>query len=1130
MFTPYNSAHQSVAKLASLDLSGRLLSRASYGACPLLSPSARPAFTGLLPLQRSRSLRPTKAHPSRAPFSSQGPLSLIDRSSFNKSYLVPTSRRDRRRTGDYILYNPQTSRLFPPRLIAELPGVGHKPMRCYYQVITTPTADTPGTIIAIHFDDKRYLFGQIAEGTQRASTERGFRFTNLSDIFITGRTEWATNGGLIGTVLSQAEMRRAETSPPVPHKKGEKSPEKPFLGIHGGRNLTHTIATARRFVFRKGMPMDIREYDSESLSRIERPVTEDPFELPSWTDENIKVWAMPVSPGSAAAPQSPRKRSRDEFQEDKKEEGAVDQWTRDQLMRRGVVSDMFHSSWRADALIAKPLADVAMPAKVFIRNPVTKDIEVYKGPVPGGKQPVPDIEVLVRRPWPGAEIESLPPTTRCDEALSYIVRTHDLRGRFDPKKAAELNVPKGPCYGQLANGKEVQSTDGRTITPDMVLGPTRIGKAMAIIDLPTPAYVDSLINRPEWKSCAPTTELKVFFWLLGPGVGDHPRLREFISRYPQCEHIVSSTDNCPNYLALGRVAETSIRLARLKGDNYSIPVHDNVTLPQPGTGSAKSSSDSLFVPAEPGLKINIEPEFGLNRSEIPPPLNATQIVHRIPRAVEQRMMTTHYRTQKGPFQQKLAELQRNLPGADAEVVALGTGSSNPSRYRNVSATLVHAPGYGYYLLDCGEATLGQLKRVFDHEELAHILRNLRMIWISHLHADHHLGTVSVIKAWYKENYGTEMPTSTSIEPDMSNILQEKRLFVVSDEMMILWLEEYSAVENFGFGKVVALSASPYEDHDGKLRTAFTYRHTRDDGTYPDRGTSTGKPATTTLRFDQPSSLTSLLESATGLSDLLTAPVHHCRGALAGSFVFPNGFKFSYSGDCRPSQRFAEIGHRSSILIHEATFQDEMHGSAIAKKHSTTAEALEVGRRMEARTILLTHFSQRYQKAALVDTRFGTTKNEMGMLSHAEQLDYEDVDDIPRLQDSSVSSDEIVVSNPDHLYKLPTPVAAAFDYMRIRVGDIPLAQAFEPVLNKLFATLEKEAAREAEKAREEAERAKAGTGKKAKKRAAEEAAKTEEKAAAISSAEKEKNEKSPFSASESESGWETSEPEEMGRGL
>lgn len=1007
-------------------------------------------------------------------------------------------------------------------------------MKCYYQVITTPTADTPGTIIAIHFDDKRYLFGQVAEGTQRASMERGFRFSNLSDIFITGRTEWATNGGLIGTILTQAEMRtRSESDPStLAASKGSSQPaEKLFLGIHGGRNLTHTMATARRFVFRKGLPMDIREYDSDTLSRIERPPSEDPFEFPTWADENLKVWAMPVSPASRAAPQSPKKRSLDEFQEEAKEKHHVDQFTRDQLLRKAVVSDMFHSSWRADALVEKRLAEVKMPAKVFVRNRETKDIEVYKGPMPGGKKPVPDITVLVRRPWPGAEIESLPHTTRCDEALSYIARTHDLRGKFDPNKAAELKVPSGPSRGALARGEEVLSGDGKTITPDMVLGPTRHGKAVAIIDLPTSEYVDNLVNRPEWKSPAATMELKTFFWILGPGVGEHPGLREFIARYPQCEHIVSGTDYCPNYLALAKVAETSIRLARLKGDSYSIPIHDNVTLPQPGSNSVKTISDPPFVPAEPGFVVDVEPSFGVRRSEVRPRLNAAEIVHRIPRSVEKRMTTTRYRVQKAPFQERLAEIRKDLPGADAEVIALGTGSSSPSRYRNVSATLVHAPGYGYYLLDCGEATLGQLKRIFEPEQLAHVLRNLRMIWISHLHADHHLGTVSVIKAWYKENYGTEMSPSNSIESDMSQILQDKRLFVVSDEMMILWLEEYSAVESFGFDKVMPLSASPVEGDDGNLRTEFTYRHTREDGTYPGHETPGSKPDTTTFRFDESSPLTPLLHSATGLCDLLTARVHHCRGALGASFVFPNGFKFSYSGDCRPSNHFAQIGHGSTLLIHEATFQDEMWGSAVAKKHSTTAEALEVGRRMQARTILLTHFSQRYQKAALVDTRFGTSKHGPDITaSHAELCDLpdgEDTDDIPRLQDSSVSSDEIVVTNPNQLYDLPTPVAAAFDYMRIRVGDIAVAQAYEPVLNKLFAILEIQSAKEAFKLKEEAEASKAGTGKKAKKRAEEAAA---AKAKDMAAAEERKNEVSPFSASESESGWETSEPEEEGRGL
>ncbi|RMJ23904.1 hypothetical protein PHISP_05211 [Aspergillus sp. HF37] len=1028
-------------------------------------------------------------------------------------------------------------------------------MKSYYQVVTTPTSDTPGTTILLHFDDKRYLFGHMAEGTQRAATERGVRFSNLSDIFITGRTEWATNGGMIGTIMTQADMRAAVESSPQElknRKDGEPHPpERIPLTIHGGHNLTHTLATGRRFIFRKGMPISLREYGSENLSRLDTVDAEDPFEQPTWSDHNIKVWAMPLSPSSTreCSPQSPRKRSHDEFKEHNAPDSVVDQWTRDNMVRNGVISDMFHSSWRADALVERRLKDVIMPAKIFIRNPETKDIQVYKGPAPGDKVPLPDIKVLVRRPWPGAEIEKLPPTTRCDEAISYIVRNHDLRGRFDPSKAQALKVPKGPAYKYLTNGDSVQSEDGKTITPDMVLGQTRIGKGAAIIDLPTTAYVDNLVNRPEWNSPAVTTALSTFFWILGPGVGEHPKLREFVAKFPQCKHVVSSTDYCPNYLALAKVAESSIRLARLKGDNYSIPVHDNVTLPQAMSGSVVTKdmiNNAPFESADPGLTVDMEPTFGLSRKEVVPRLNAAELIHRIPRAVEQRMTTIRHRVQKPPFQKRLVEIRKGLRGADAEVIVLGTGSSAPSKYRNVSATLVNVPDHGYYLLDCGEATLGQLKRIFDPDQLRHVLQNLRMIWISHLHADHHLGTVSMIKAWYRENYGAESSATDSIETDMSKVLQEKRLFVVSDEMMILWLEEYAAVENFGFNKLVPLAAASFDAGDRNIRTEFTYRHCRADGTYPGHETLQGKPDTTTLSFDESLPHARSLRAATGLSDLLTARVHHCRGALGLSLVFPGGFKLSYSGDCRPSQRFATIGHGSSLLIHEATFQDEMQGSAYAKKHSTTAEALEVARRMEAHTVLLTHFSQRYQKAALVDQRAGISKEDVDLTGEPAQPDELDIpDDAEDLPTGRGVRDEIKVPNPAALYELSTPVAAAFDYMRIRVGDIPIAQAFEPVLIKLFSILEEQATRQADIQKVEAEKAKAGTGKKGKKRVEAEAAKAAAAAAKNKASgkggdegkgedEAEKMDTSPedlkkdvdlFEASESEPGWDTSEPED-----
>ncbi|KAJ5114353.1 hypothetical protein NUU61_000112 [Penicillium alfredii] len=1164
------------------------------------STEKRPASKNLPVARTSTRKKHADKEPSRVP--ARQPLFGPNTFLLPGPPLIWSSRKDLQ---NYVICD--TSLFKKAETESSLPAVtGLKPMKFFYQVITTPTADTPGTTIALNFPDKRYFFGQLSEGTQRACTERGIRLSHLTDVFITGRTEWANTGGLIGIILTLADtvatsnaaieednkkkairaanQLRGKAKPQAISKQkpalgtsvstqdGQIVAEKGNLTLHGTTNLTHTVATARRFVFRKGMPVFMKEYDSESVAKQASVGAEDPFEEPTWSDANIKVWAMPLKPRPVASPKatsqtrshSPRKRSLEEFQESSEQSnepaGQLDQRSKDNLMRQSIVTDMFNSTWKMDALIETPLAEVNLPAAMFVRNPETKDLEPYHLPERGENEPLPDVKVFVRQPWPGATVESLPPTTPSPEALCYIVRNHDVRGKFDPAKAKALKVKMGPDCAALSRGKSVQSMDGQTITSDMVLGPARLGKGTAIMDLPSSEYVEDMINRPEWKSPAVTTELQSFIWILGPGVGENPKLREFVASMSHCEHTVSSSDYCPNYLALTSAASSSVRLARLKGDSYSIPVHDNVTLPQPGTPTAGSASataalsDSPFKPVAPGFIIDMEPQFKLNNDEVMTRLNTAATLHRIPQAVEQRMSVIRRRVAKPAFQNRLQELRKDLPGASAEIIALGTGSSAPSKYRNVSATLLHAPGYGYYLLDCGENTLGQLKRVFEPEQLREVLRNLRMIWISHLHADHHLGTASIIKAWYHENYGSEATPAAEPETDMAKILQERRLFVVSNEMMIAWLEEYAAVENYGFDKLVPISATP-ETIGPSIVTRFAYRHCHSNGSHPGQD----KPRKTPLSFtDKSSPLTPLLKSATGLDDFLTTRVKHCRGALAVSLVFPDGFKVSYSGDCRPSEKFAAIGQGSTVLIHEATFQDDMVGNAIAKRHSTASEALEVGRRMNARSILLTHFSQRYQKMAFIDQRAGTDHHDNVASSPqaeaaaaARKRGDADVPlDEPEGPEPTLNSsahlllDDLRFPRPNRralprcdnqVPGVTAPVAAAMDYMRIKVGDLALAQAYAPALEKLIDILERASAQESDRAKKERQEEegsrKAKKNKKWPKHAAAEAAGTETDPAATAAAAvvvpettRAQNPKSVWSASESESGWETSDTE------
>lgn len=216
------------------------------------------------------------------------------------------------------------------------------------------------------------------------------------------------------------------------------------------------------------------------------------------------------------------------------------------------------------------------------------------------------------------------------------------------------------------------------------------------------------------------------------------------------------------------------------------------------------------------------------------------------------------------------------------------------------------------------------------------------------------------------------------------------------------------------------------------------------------------------------------KSATGLSDLVTCFVTHCNGAQAVSLTFPDGFKFSYSGDCRPSKTFAEIGKGSTVLLHEATFDDELQVDAEAKKHSTTSEALAVGMAMGARRVVLTHFSQRYQKIPIMDTigglnvpleadegnddvPVGLEQTEVLMGGERASCSFNEgyasqkgLEQTMRLNKSRESNKQLTESAiPGSIPAGDMKVCVAFDYMRVKVGEILHMEKFTPALLKLF---------------------------------------------------------------------------------
>ncbi|RHY48837.1 hypothetical protein DYB30_011692 [Aphanomyces astaci] len=247
------------------------------------------------------------------------------------------------------------------------------------------------------------------------------------------------------------------------------------------------------------------------------------------------------------------------------------------------------------------------------------------------------------------------------------------------------------------------------------------------------------------------------------------------------------------------------------------------------------------------------------------------------------------------------------PSHAPKLTFLGTGCAAPSKLRNSSAIYLDysPPSTHGILIDCGEGTFGQLWRQFGPATSAR-LRTLQCIWVSHKHADHHCGLLRVLLERHRAFVRNAQPATS--------------LVVIAPDAVLAYVARWRAAWLHGVHMV----------------TCVDFNHPQ----HP---------------------LRSMVLGLTGFQNLWSVPVHHCHDSFGLVLITHTGMKVVYSGDTRPCDRLVHEGFRPHVLIHEATFEDSMYEDAVKKNHSTVGEALEVGHRMQAQLVLLTHFSQRYPK-------------------------------------------------------------------------------------------------------------------------------------------------------------------------
>ena len=273
-----------------------------------------------------------------------------------------------------------------------------------------------------------------------------------------------------------------------------------------------------------------------------------------------------------------------------------------------------------------------------------------------------------------------------------------------------------------------------------------------------------------------------------------------------------------------------------------------------------------------------------------------------------------------------------------KITFLGTGASIPTLQRGLSAVAVRRKNE-LLLFDCGEGTQRQMikARVSFHRKTK--------VFVTHMHGDHVLGlpgllqTMSLLGRTNElEIYGPKGIKAfvDSINQTVSYTLTFPLKVLEKESGLVCEEKEYivTAIQSMHLNPslIYALAEKP--------RPGIFYTKKAKDLGIPE------------------GPLWSKLQSGSSvkLPDGRIVEPEMVLGAPR------QGRKIVYTGDTSPSKNLVNLAKNADLLIHEATFEDEMKERALEDKHSTPSMAAETAKKAGVKRLVLTHISARYKDA------------------------------------------------------------------------------------------------------------------------------------------------------------------------
>lgn len=273
-----------------------------------------------------------------------------------------------------------------------------------------------------------------------------------------------------------------------------------------------------------------------------------------------------------------------------------------------------------------------------------------------------------------------------------------------------------------------------------------------------------------------------------------------------------------------------------------------------------------------------------------------------------------------------------------KVVFLGTSGSMPTPERSSSSIAVKI-GRGVVLLDCGEGTQRQMVA-------AHIgFSRVKTIFITHLHGDHVLGVPGLLQSMTlqrrEELLAVFGPRGThAFLQGVSNTLGGPGFPVTVHELA----EPGIVYEGKGF-RVEAGKA----EHKLEAWSYALCEKPRPGRFHPDKARELNVPEGVLWKRLQNGDEVTVGDRVVRSLDVSDPP--------------RQGRCIVYTGDTKPSENIVNLALGADLLIHEATFGDELVERAAEDGHSTSSQAANIASKAGVKRLILTHISSRYGDTA-----------------------------------------------------------------------------------------------------------------------------------------------------------------------